>query len=118
MNISSIEDLVNDLGMEDTIEILEYTLPIAQKQAEVLLDALKKEDFVIVAQYAHKMISSVRVYGSARLESILFELKEVDQTSQLNVLETYQALKDELELVMHAIQVWLQQVNNQKSSLT
>ncbi|QLQ31443.1 MAG: Hpt domain-containing protein [Candidatus Thiothrix singaporensis] len=77
---------------------------IAGKERQ-LRDALQAGDWETAARHAHKAISSVRLFGSAKLEALLRQIKDGD--SVLSAEEAQQALSAEFAQVEASVHSWL-----------
>lgn len=100
----SIERLTQNLGLKDTIEVLEYALPrVAEKQKKIQ-QHLQQKHWEKASLYAHKTISSVRLYGSAELERLLNKVQEHNESERIQL---QQQLLKEFNHVIQTIQQWL-----------
>lgn len=105
------KDYINDrlltqLGRIETIEILEFILPIL-KSRQVLIDKLlDTENYTSAQQEAHKLLSSVQLYGNTKLIVLLTQLSTLEQTFILtNDFKTQ--LSNEFSNCLHTIKEWL-----------
>jgi HPt (histidine-containing phosphotransfer) domain-containing protein len=96
----SLEQLSQQLGVKDTIEVLEYALPRIIERQEKIHQHLQMKNWQAASKDAHQIISSVRLYGSDELEKLLKKVKDCQQI-EANQLST--AFNE----VIQAIQQWL-----------
>lgn len=104
-NASAIKQVSQELGSEQTIELLEFALPHIHQQAQQLDAALSTHNWQQAALYAHKALSSVHLYGSPELRFLLTQLKERNQTISPQAFQL--ALTNEFNDVITAIEEWL-----------
>lgn len=70
----SIDQLIENIGLEDSRNLLAKSLPIIIGRKRALLKALEDNEVSLVSEYPHKTSSSVRLYGSSHLEGLLQEV--------------------------------------------
>lgn len=102
----AIKQLLSKYGATDTIEMLEFALPLVTERKESLKKSLLDNNLVEASKLAHKTISSIRLYGSSRLENLLQEVKDVK--SHQKALELQPQLVEEFDVVINVIRNWLQ----------
>lgn len=68
--------LLNNLGEQDTLELLTVVLPLIKERKVLLQQHLQAGDWEVAAHLAHKTIGSVRLYGTADLESLLQQIRQ------------------------------------------
>lgn len=102
----AVNKLVGDLGVNDTYELLAFALPHITKRHEELQDALERGEWETAARCAHKTLSSVRLYGSERLEVLLYQVREAG-TGGMDVPALRQELSVEFLSVIQTIKEWL-----------
>lgn len=102
---TSLDALVARFGVEETIQMLEYSQPFVRQWEQQLCDALLSGDRESAAHCAHKAISSVRLYGSPRLEALLFQVRDSD--SNMDTTEIRTALSVEFAAVTDAMNAWM-----------
>ncbi len=107
-NSCSLETIAQNLGIEDTIELLEYALPrIAQRQKKIQ-ESLLAEDWEAASKCAHQTISSVRLYGTEELEKLLRQAKQAgEDTADADIVTLQQELLAEFDHVSQTIREWL-----------
>lgn len=75
--VYGIQDvLLENLGERDAVELLAGILPLINERKIALQQYLHAEDWEAAARIAHKTISSVRLYGSAELETLLQQVRQ------------------------------------------
>lgn len=102
---ANLAQLNQELGREQSVELLTFALPHIRQHAEKLHTALSSHNWQQTALYAHKALSSAHLYGSAELNFLLTQLKEGNQTIPPKAFQ--QALADEFALVINSIEQWL-----------
>ncbi|MEB4592710.1 Hpt domain-containing protein [Candidatus Thiothrix sp. Deng01] len=100
-----LDEIAGRLGREKAIEIVEFSLPYIAGKEQQLRDALQAGDWETAARHAHKAISSVRLFGSVKLEALLRQIKDGD--SGLDAGEVQQALSAEFAQVEASVHSWL-----------
>lgn len=103
--IASLNTLLTRFGVEETLQMLEYSQPFIRQWEQQLREAMLANDWDRVTHCAHKAISSVRLYGSPRLEALLCQIKDSD--SSINTPETQNALFTEFANVQQAVSQWI-----------
>lgn len=104
-SVTSIDRLCQQIGMERTVKVLQFSLPrIIEFENELRL-ALQHRDFTTAARCAHKAISSVRAYGTPQLE---IQLRQV-MNGQADRLHFADDLLAEFARVIGGIEAWLQE---------
>ena len=68
--------LLENLGEQGVIELLTFTLPLIKERKRLLLQHLQAGDWEVAARLAHKTLGSIRLYGSAELESLLQQIRQ------------------------------------------
>ncbi len=106
MDMEILNRMATRLGTEDTIDLLTFSLPLIVEREQALRSALLLGDRESARLYAHKTLSSVRLYGSERLEQLLLSVQTL-KTDETDLTAFQQALSAELELAINAIQSWL-----------
>lgn len=111
MHTIMLDAMVDDLGLVDTVALLEYILPLITEREKQLQSALRDGDRDAAARYAHKMLGSVRAYGSRELETILIKIKGVSSVAipDSGLVSLRQELASEFDTVEHTIRAWLRQ---------
>lgn len=103
-----VQELVAQIGIKDTVEVLLITLPHISEWRYALQQALESNDEETSQLYAYKAISSVRFYGSERLEALL----QTVIAGKLDLSETQQLaiqLEQEFAYVEQKLRIWLAQ---------
>ncbi len=75
-NTDYLDDLSQRLGHEKTVQMIEFSMPYVDKREQELHEALQLNDWQAASHCAHKAISSVRLFGSPRLESLLVQVRD------------------------------------------
>ena len=104
--LNAIKETENDLGTDDTIDLLSNSLPLIIERKNMINLALQSSDLEQAAMHAHKTLGSIRIYGSDRLESLLSRLKN----KQIDVMASnifQQELSAEFESVSFTVNEWL-----------
>lgn len=106
INKTSIDKLSDDIGIEGAVRVLEFALPRVISFEEELRELLSAPaDVETAASCAHRAISSVKAYGTERLESLL---RQVSDQKDYDTDVMQQNLSDEFTVVIGQIQSWLQ----------
>ncbi len=101
---NSLEQLAQDLGIEDTIEVLEYALPRIVERQKKIQQHLQAKHWEKASICAHQTISSVSLYGSDELERLLNKIKDHNESRRVELQEQ---LSKEFNNIIEAIQQWL-----------
>lgn len=103
----ALSGLIDQLGLEDATDLVKVSLPILADWRAKLSHALEAGDMDAAAKLAHRAISSVRLYGTERLELLLRRLtnREVQQQSEVVVFE--EKLSAEFQFIEQTLQQWL-----------
>ena len=99
-----LDKLMQDLGIEDAIEVLEYALPRVFERQKKIQQHLQAKQWEEASAYAHQTISSIRLYGSDELERLLRKIKERNESERI---ELQGQLSREFTDVLQAIEQWL-----------
>ncbi len=83
----AVEALVEDIGVEDVIELLDVYLDDAPQQLRSLHAALEARDVQGVASAAHRMKSTSAMMGATRLAEISQEVEERARAGDLSGTE-------------------------------
>jgi hypothetical protein len=102
---AAIEQLVDKLGETEAIEMLEFALPLIVERESNLTDQLLSGNLAEAAKYAHKTISSIRLYGSSELENLLQAVKDVKNHAQALALQP--RLSKEFNLTINVVKNYL-----------
>lgn len=105
-NFVALDKVAAGIGVKDAIELFEFALPIVMERRQTLQNYLQTGDWVAAARYAHKTISSVRLYGSETLEVLLRQAMQVDN-GEIDVATLQQALLAEFDSVISTVREWL-----------
>ena len=73
---STIGYLVEEIGLKNTIELIELALPSISTLEANFSKSLLSNDIDMAAKYAHKALGSVRLYGTTNLENLLMKIKD------------------------------------------
>jgi hypothetical protein len=103
----SLETVVRRLGVEDSIEFLEYALPRIIQRKKWLQEYLSTGDWEAASQCAYRMIGSVRLYGSAKLELLLEQVKLVSN-GDIDPVSLQYELSVEFDKAINATREWLE----------
>ncbi|MEZ5451522.1 MAG: Hpt domain-containing protein [Thiothrix sp.] len=109
MRISALDALADDLGVDGAIHLLERIVPLIKQRQDQLQAALQNGDSTAASQHAHKMIGSVRTYGSAKLEAVLARIRATGEESNANIADLQREFTAEFDAVAQGIQQWLDQ---------
>lgn len=104
-------DLVADeLGVKDTAELFEFALPVIVERKHKLEQFLGAGEWDAAAQCANTTISSVRLYGSEKLEVLLRQIQDAGSSESANT--DWQTLRhdlsEEFQVAIDALQTWLE----------
>lgn len=101
----ALEALLLRFGVTETIEMLEYARPFVAQWEQQLREAMLSDDRETAANYAHKAISSVRLYGSPALERLLRRVKDGDSGMYSEAMQ--HSLFAEFAAVRGAVDDWI-----------
>lgn len=101
----SLDALVARFGIEETVQMLEFSQPIVRQWEQQLREAMQAGNWENATLCAHKAVSSVRMYGSPRLETLLCQIRDSD--SSINTKELQQDLFAEFADVQQTINTWI-----------
>lgn len=107
MNTDSLQALEQELGYKSTYDLLVFSLPILRDRKARLFEALAAQHWEQAAQIAHQVCGSVRMYGSARSETLLRVIAE-RHVELVKELGFQQELETELRQVLINIEDWLE----------
>ncbi len=99
-----LNKLTQDLGIEDTIEVLEYALPRIFERQQKIQQYLQTKQWENASACAHQTISSIGLYGSDELEKLLNKIKDRNESERI---ELQDQLSREFTHVTETIQQWL-----------
>ncbi len=102
----ALTELHKNIGLKDTIELLEFALPRIARRGDELQRHLLTADWDAASRIAHQTLSSVHLYSSSQFEQ---QLQQIHQQN-IVVIDTpsfQQELREELDSITHAIRVWL-----------
>lgn len=105
--LASLDEIASRLGYDKTIELVEFSLPYINEKEQLLRESLVSADWEAAAQHAHKALSSVRLFGSSKLESLLVQIR--DGAIGQNADEIQRELSAEFTDAQAAIHTWLAQ---------
>lgn len=103
-------DLVADeLGVKDTAELFQFALPVIVERMNKLEHFLGAGEWDAAAQCANTTISSVRLYGSDRLEVLLRQVQAAGSPESANTdwQTVRHDLSEEFRTAIDALQSWL-----------
>lgn len=101
----TMDDHKAKFGLQDSLEIAEFTLSYIQRTEQQLSESLLNRDRVTAAAQAHKAISSVRLYGTPKLETLLVKIRDDDYATEL-ATKLQHELSAELRLISTALSNW------------
>lgn len=107
-NNNNLSLVVENLGVEDAIELFEYALPRVLDRKSQIIKHMQSQNWDAARDDAHRAISSVRIYGTERLETLLRQVK-MASTGEVDSQVLQQELSDEFDHVVQAIAGWLQE---------
>lgn len=103
---NALDLVAANLGLEEAIEMFEYALPRVLLRKKEILEHMQSQNWEAACNDAHRAISSVRLYGTQRLEDLLRQVKSVS-TGEVDSQVLQQELSDEFDSVIKAISDWL-----------
>lgn len=101
-----LDDLSSRLGSEKTGQIIKFSMPYVSQKEQQLHESLKEARWREAAEHAHKALSAVRLFGSARLESLLVQIRD-GVTERDNIPDMLHELSDEFSSVCREANGWL-----------
>ncbi|WMP19452.1 hypothetical protein [Thiothrix lacustris] len=102
----ALDALAIQIGEKEAIELFQFALPAVIERQHKLEQHLGAGEWADAAHFAHKTISSVRLYGSNRLENLLRQAKEA-ANEQVDVTLLRRELSEEFEVIIKAVREWL-----------
>ncbi len=102
----NLDSLLQALGIKDTVEALVFALPFIIDRKNALGQLLQAGAWKAASQIAHKSLSSVRMYGSTRLEVLLQQVRQ-QEVAVISTAEFQATLDDEFSMVIHTLEDWL-----------
>lgn len=99
----SIDRLIENIGSEESKELLVEALPIIIARKNAILNALEQNDNSAASVGAHKAAGSIRLYGSSRLEALLGEVMSLSAGQPLRS-NLKSELESEFNTAIHEIQ--------------
>lgn len=104
---SAIEASVSAIGIDNARELLVKALPIIATRKSELLALLGSGDTSGAADSAHRTVSSIRLYGSDRLEKLLTEVKDQSYSTE-NLSKISEDISQEFDSVIATVNEWLE----------
>ena len=104
--VSTLDALVNNLGLSEACEFLETSLPEITRRKNILQQSLRSGNFPEAVECARNSLGSIRFFGSAKLETTLLQISN-NQIDASNAVELQRKLSREFESVIRTIKAWL-----------
>ena len=101
-----LDDLVGALGIRDAVETLIFALPYIIERQNALAQFLRVGDWESARHIAHKALSSVRLYASSQLETLLQQVRQ-QEIAVISTAEFQATLDGEFSTVIHTLEDWL-----------
>lgn len=98
--------LEENLGVADTVDLIRTALPIILERKATLSKLLLTEDLEGASACAHKLLGSVRLYGTDQLENLLTQVKTMD-LNQDDLTGLQYQISEEFSLVIDGCERWL-----------
>ena len=99
----SIDKMIENIGAEESKELLIEALPIIIARKGAILKALAQNDISAASKTAHRTAGSIRLYGSSSLEMLLAEVMGLSvNVSPRSALQA--ELESEFDAAIHEIQ--------------
>ena len=105
-NDRAIENLVESIGLEDASDLLHSTQHLMVQRQEELEAALRQNDEITSKRCALRTVGSIRLYGSARLETLLSQIA-TKPFQEVNTAVFQQELSEEFASVIETVNSWL-----------
>lgn len=99
----AIDKLCGDIGQERAVRVLEFALPRIVGFERDIREFISAGNHAAAADCAHRAISSVRAYGTVRLETLLREASAED----CDFKRLQPELSKEFALVIDFVDSWL-----------
>ena len=103
----ALDTLIADLGEEEAVGFVRFALPHLNERRELLNTLLGQGDWEVAALFAHKTLSSVRVYDDGSLEAALLTI-ERQAVAEISQAAFQQDLQDTFKRVLAGVEVWLE----------
>lgn len=102
----ALDSLLENLGMKHTVDLVVFALPHISQRRDSLKQLLLTGSWEEAARVAHKTLSSVRLYGSNRLESLLRQVCQRD-IAVISTAAFQTTLDAEFSLTISMLEQWL-----------
>ncbi len=104
---TAIEHLVETIGLVDACELIRSTRHLMIERHSQLSTALQQNDVMTSKRCAHRTIGSIRLYGSQRLEELLFQVGN-KPLKEINTVAFQQELSAEFASAISTVNAWLE----------
>lgn len=102
----NLDNLLGALGRKDAVEVLVFALPLIIERKNALGQLLQAGNWSTAGHVAHKIVSSVRMYGSTQLEALLQQVRQ-QEIAVISTAEFQATLDGEFSTVIHTLENWL-----------
>lgn len=107
INIDNLNLLKKEMGSKDAIAFLEFSLPIIVDRECKLQAHLSRRDWEMAQSFKHKILSSLHLYGSHKIKTLLIQLDEV-QAGVIDVDLYQEEVSREFYFSVKTIKEWLE----------
>jgi len=107
-NLDALDNYAATIGVEKTLKMVEFAVTYIAQREQQLKEALLNAELQQAADYAHKAVGSVRLYGSPQLEQLLCQVRDQDY-AQENSAALQRELSAEFALADQALKSWIKQ---------
>ncbi len=104
-SMTALDSLTMRFGVKKMIKMVEFSLPYLSQREQELRESLLSGDRDTASHTAHKAISSVRLYGSPKLEALLYQVRDGDYGANVEALQ--KELSKEFTFVTNVAKAWL-----------
>lgn len=109
----ALDTLIADLGEEEAVDFVRFALPRLNERRELLNTLLGQGDWEVAALFAHKTLSSVRVYDDGSLEAALLTV-ERQAVAEISQAAFQQDLQDTFKRVLAGVEAWLETIERNR----
>lgn len=104
--IKKLDGLLEELGINEMVALLESTLPYIAERRVALRHCLQANDWDAAQQVARKTVGSVRLYGSPELELLLQQVRQQER-AVIATAEFQETLDTEFSCIIQTLEAWL-----------
>lgn len=105
-SLTAIHNTYEDIGGRNSTDFLSQSLPMIIQRKDAIVKALAQKDTEDACQCANRTLSSIRLYGSDKLEMLL---RQVHETSDVDTdfPKLSSSINQEFDSVIQTLKEWL-----------